>query len=404
MYESDTTSVTRYNATLTADSDFANGQGLGWVPTNNAQEYRLSEIFTNEEGILRVQGLPNGQYIVVETTVPKDVFQAEPFLVTVNASSPQSSFTMPAGSITTPSGSYMTYNILDEELEGYLQLVKIDIETGKPVKIADTAFNLYYIAEDGRETLVEMNDPKSGNAWAKTSTFYTDSNGEMKTPEKLPLGKYRIVEVEGPHGYFNDRQYNVVFELTSDRVYQVSGGSADGMDDYVITESYYNHETLGQIKIRKIGNVLTGYENGQFVYESDNLANATYEIHAQGDIPTPDNQGTLWYADGDLVATVTTAEDGQVDEVRFSPTRTTATYDFLKVTHMARRAKLPSRCRWVLTRSPRCRLPTALYTPTTPTRWCWTGITSTTIWSLQNYHRPHAGRRCCLRLLYYKCR
>ena len=333
MYESDTAVVTRYNATLTADGDFANGQGLGWVPTNNAQEYRLSEIFTNEEGILRVQGLPYGQYIVVETTVPKDVFQAEPFLITVNASSPQSSFTVPAGSITTPSGSYITYNILDEELEGYLQLVKIDIETGKPVKIADTAFNIYYIAEDGRETLVEMNDPKSGNAWAKTSTFYTDSNGEMKTPEKLPLGRYRIVEIEGPRGYFNDRQYNVVFELTSDRVYQVSGGSADGMDDYVITENYYNHETLGQIKIRKIGNVLTGYENGQFVYESDNLANATYEIHAQGDIPTPDNQGTLWYADGDLVATVTTAEDGQVDEVRFSPTRTLATYDFLKVTH-----------------------------------------------------------------------
>ena len=333
MYESDTAVVTRYNATLTADGDFANGQGLGWVPTNNAQEYRLSEIFTNEEGILRVQGLPYGQYIVVETTVPKDVFQAEPFLINVNASSPQSSFTVPAGSITTPSGSYITYNILDEELEGYLQLVKIDIETGKPVKIADTAFNIYYIAEDGRETLVEMNDPKSGNAWAKTSTFYTDSNGEMKTPEKLPLGKYRIVEIEGPRGYFNDRQYNVVFELTSDRVYQVSGGSADGMDDYVITENYYNHETLGQIKIRKIGNVLTGYENGQFVYESDNLANATYEIHAQGDIPTPDNQGTLWYADGDLVATVTTAEDGQVDEVRFSPTRTLATYDFLKVTH-----------------------------------------------------------------------
>ena len=333
MYESDTATVTRYNATLTADCDFSNGQGLGWVPTNNAQEYRLSEIYTNVEGILRVQGLPYGQYIVVETTVPKDVFQAEPFLVTVNASSPQSSFTVPAGSITTPSDSYMTYNILDEELEGYLQLVKIDIETGKPVKIADTTFNLYYITEDGRETLVEMNDPKSGNAWAKTSTFYTDSNGEMKTPEKLPLGRYRIVEIEGPRGYFNDRQYNVVFELTSDRVYQVSGGSADGMDDYVITENYYNHETLGQIKIRKIGNVLTGYENGQFMYETDNLANATYEIRAQDDIPTPDNQGTLWYADGDLVATVTTAEDGQVDEVRFSPTRTTATYDFLKVTH-----------------------------------------------------------------------
>ena len=204
----------------------------------------------------------------------------------------------------------------------------------------------------------------------------------MKTPEKLPLGKYRIVEVEGPHGYFNDRQYNVVFELTSDRVYQVSGGSADGMDDYVITESYYNHETLGQIKIRKIGNVLTGYENGQFVYESDNLANATYEIHAQGDIPTPDNQGTLWYADGDLIATVTTAEDGQVDEVQFGPTRTSATYDFLKVITMARRQS-HHHCRWVPTQFLKCRLLTALSTPTTPTPWCLTGITSTTIWPLR---------------------
>ena len=333
MFESSTDTVNAYNATLTADGDYANGRGNGWMPTDQPAEYRLAEMFTNDEGVFRVEGLPYGQYLVVETTIPKDVFQCDPFIVTVDANSPQSRFTVPAGSVTTPSSDYMTYNILDEELEGYLQLVKIDIETGKPVKIADTAFNLYYIAEGGRETLVEMNDPKSGNAWAKTSTFYTDSNGEMKTPEKLPLGKYRIVEVEGPHGYFNDRQYNVVFELTSDRVYQVSGSSADGMDDYVITENYYNHETLGQIKIRKIGNVLTGYENGQFVYESDNLANATYEIHAQGNIPTPDNQGTLWYADGDLVATVTTAEDGQVDEVRFSPTRTTATYDFLKVTH-----------------------------------------------------------------------
>ena len=333
MFESSTDTVNAYNATLTADGDHANGRGNGWMPTDQPAEYRLAEMFTNDEGVFRVEGLPYGQYLVVETTIPKDVFQCDPFIVTVDANSPQSRFTVPAGSVTTPSSDYMTYNILDEELEGYLQLVKIDIETGKPVKIADTAFNLYYIAEGGRETLVEMNDPKSGNAWAKTSTFYTDSNGEMKTPEKLPLGKYRIVEIEGPRGYFNDRQYNVVFELTSDRVYQVSGGSADGMDDYVITENYYNHETLGQIKIRKIGNVLTGYKNGQFVYETDNLANATYEIHAQGDIPTPDNQGTLWYADGDLVATVTTAEDGQVDEVRFSPTRTTATYDFLKVTH-----------------------------------------------------------------------
>ena len=87
------------------------------------------------------------------------------------------------------------------------------------------------------------------------------------------------------------------------------------------------------LTIRKVGNVLTGYEDGQFIYEQANLAGATYEIRAHGDIATGDRQGTLWYADGDLVATVTTGEEGQVDEVKFSPTRTQATYDFLTVSH-----------------------------------------------------------------------
>ena len=333
MYESDTAAVTRYNATLTADGDFANGQGLGWVPTNNAQEYRLSEIFTNEEGVLRVQGLPYGQYIVVETTVPKDVFQAEPFLINVNASSPQSSFTVPAGSVTTASNNYMTFNVLDEELEGYLQLIKTDTETGKAVKIANTSFALYKLDDKGNKNRISMIDPASGSATKKTDVFYTDADGLMKTPEKLPLGRYLIEELQGPEGYFNDSAYSVEFEIKSDRVWQVVGNATNDMDEYIVTEKYCNHETLGQLTIRKLGNVLTDYQDGQFIYTQDNLAGAVYEIHAAADIATPDRQGTYWYKSGDLVATVTTGAEGQVDEVTFSPTRTQATYDFLKITH-----------------------------------------------------------------------
>lgn len=333
MFESDASLVAEYNASLTEAGDCANGQGDGWVSTGVENEYILSEIFTNEEGVLRITGLPYGQYLVVETTLPKDLFQADPFVVTVDSSAPQSVMCQPDGSVTTPSNSYMTYNVLDEELEGYLQLIKIDAETGKPVKIADTAFQIYKIEEDGTETLLEMPDPDSGSATAKTTTFYTDADGYFKTPEKLPLGRYRVVEVEGPEGFFNDEQYNVVFELTSERVWEVVGNATDDMDDFIITEEYRNHETLGQLTIRKVGNVLTGYENGQFQYEQANLAGATYEIRAHGDIATGDRQGTLWYADGDLVATVTTGEEGQVDEVKFSPTRTPTTYDFLTVSH-----------------------------------------------------------------------
>ena len=290
-------------------------------------------MFTNDEGIFRVEGLPYGQYLVVETTIPKDVFQCDPFIVTVDANSPQSRFTVPAGSVTTASNDYMTFNVLDEELEGYLQLIKTDTETGKAVKIANTAFALYKLDDKGNKTRISMIDPASGSATKKTDVFYTDADGLMKTPEKLPLGRYLIEELQGPEGYYNDSAYSVEFEIKSDRVWQVVGNATNDMDEYIVEEKYCNHETLGQLTIRKLGNVLTDYQDGQFVYTQDNLAGAVYEIHAAADIATPDRQGTYWYKSGDLVATVTTGAEGQVDEVTFSPTRTQATYDFLKISH-----------------------------------------------------------------------
>ena len=45
-----------------------------------------------------------------------------------------------------------------------------------------------------------MIDPDSGDPTVKTDVFYTDENGMMKTPEKLPLGRYLIEELEGPNG------------------------------------------------------------------------------------------------------------------------------------------------------------------------------------------------------------
>ena len=146
-------------------------------------------------------------------------------------------------------------------------------------------------------------------------------------------GRYLIEELQGQKGYYNDPAYSVEFEIKSDRVWQVVGNATNDMDEYIVTEKYCNHETLGQLTIRKLGNVLTDYQDGQFIYTQDNLAGAVYEIHAAADIATPDRQGTYWYKSGDLVATVTTGAEGQVDEVTFSPTRTQATYDFLTVSH-----------------------------------------------------------------------
>ena len=354
MFENDTDLVYAYNATLTEAGDNANGSGLGWVPTGTTNEYRLSEIFTNEEGVFRVTGLPYGQYLVVESTIPKDVFQCDPFGFTVDSTTPQSVMCQPNGSVTEPSNSYLTYNILDEEMEGYLKLIKVDAETGKAVKLANTSFAIYMLHEDGTKERLSMVDPSSGDPTEKTNVFYTDSEGRMKTPEKLPLGRYEVVELEGPNGFFNDEQYSVEFEISSDSAWEVIGNAVNDMDEYILTQEYINHETLGRLTIRKTGPVLTGWEEensdlidplfsgeawpGHFVYEDRPIPYAEYTITANEDIYTQDHQvdadgnRTLWYAKGDVVAVVQTG-DGTSDIVTFAPGRTNSTYDFLSIVH-----------------------------------------------------------------------
>ena len=381
-YEVNADEIVAYNKTLTAAGENKNGKGDGWQPTGSANEYQLAEIFSNDTGNIRVQGLPYGTYLVVETTVPHDLFQAEPFIVTVDPeqdNNPWGAMATPKDSVMTGSDSYQKFTVLDEEIEVYLRITKVDEETGKPVLLPDTAFQIYWLDEqghyrydsNGNPKLVTMTDTVNGHLTKDVDTFYTNSEGILTLPEKLPLGKYRIVEVTGPNGFYNewldsagyengiladdaDGIYYVDFEITTDRIYAATGDkNENGMDTLVIGENYSNHETLGKLTIRKTGEVLAGWktevgaldpwmtgeaEDGNFVYETRPLASAEYTITAAEDIYTQDRQTdnygnrTLWYAKGDVVAVVTTG-DGSADIAAFAPARTKATYDFLSVIH-----------------------------------------------------------------------
>ena len=381
-YEVNADEIAAYNKTLTAAGENKNGKGDGWQPTGSANEYQLAEIFSNDTGNIRVQGLPYGTYLVVETTVPHDLFQAEPFIVTVDPeqdNNPWGAMATPKDSVMTGSDSYQKFTVLDEEIEVYLRITKVDEETGKPVLLPDTAFQIYWLDEqghyrydsNGNPKLVTMTDTVNGHLTKDVDTFYTNSEGILTLPEKLPLGKYRIVEVTGPNGFYNewkdtagyengiladdaDGSFYVDFTITTDRIYQATGDkNENGMDTLVIGEKYSNHETLGKLTIRKTGEVLTGWqsepgsidpwmtgeaESGNFTYETHPLAGAEYTITAAEDIYTQDRQldnygnRTLWYAKGDVVAVVTTG-DGTADTAVFAPARTAATYDFLSVIH-----------------------------------------------------------------------
>ena len=387
-YEVNADQIAAYNATLTAAGDFKNGSGDGWIATGRPNEYQLAEIFSNDTGTIRVQGLPYGQYLVVETTTPKDVFQAEPFIVTIDPtdeSNPQSAMANPKDAVQTPSGSYQKFTVLDEEIEVYLRVTKIDEETGKAVLLKDTAFQIYWMDEQGNHIydengnakLVTMTDTTNPLLPKDVDTFYTDDTGMLVLPEKLPLGHYRLVEVNGPNGFYNewaasavyedghlqiddtgnfaDGSFYVDFSVTTDRVYKATGDdSEDSQDILVIDEDYQNNETLGVLKIRKTGEVLTGWQEdeggtfdpeffgearpGHFVYEDRPIPYAEYTITAAENIYTQDRQTdanenrTLWYAKGDVVAVVRTG-DGTSDIAAFAPGRTNSTYDFLSVIH-----------------------------------------------------------------------
>lgn len=388
IYEVDTDQIAAYNATLTAAGDFKNGSGDGWVATGRPNEYQLAEIFSNDSGTIRVQGLPYGQYLVVETTIPKDVFQAQPFIVDIDPtdeSNPQSAMANPKDAVQISSNSYQKYTVLDEEIEVYLRVTKIDDETGKPVVLPNTAFQIYWMDDQGNHIydeyghakLVTMTDTSNPALPKEIDTFYTDDTGMLALPEKLPLGHYRLVEVNGPNGFYNewaasavyedghlqiddtgrfaDGTYYVDFEVSTERAYKATGDdSEDSQDILVIDEDYRNNETLGVLKIRKTGEVLTGWQEdeggtfdpefsgearpGHFVYEERPIPYAEYTITANEDIYTQDRQTdtngnrTLWYAKGDVVAVVQTG-DGTSDIAAFSPGRTNSTYDFLSVIH-----------------------------------------------------------------------
>lgn len=366
-YEVNADEMAAYNKTLTASGDNKNGKGDGWQPTGRANEYQLAEIFSNDSGNIRVQGLPYGTYLVVETTTPHDLFQAEPFLVSIDPeqdNNPWGAMATPKDSVMKASDSYQKFTVLDEEIEVYLKITKLDTETGKPVLLPNTAFQIYWLddsgnyrLENGKPKLVTMTDTVNGHLTKNVDTFYTNGEGILTLPEKLPLGKYRIVETVGPDGFYNEwadsGNYYVDFDISTDRIYKATGDdNENGMDTLVIGEDYWNEETLGKLTIRKTGNALTGKietndlidpwmtgeADSDFAYTLRPLAGAEYTITAADDIYTQDRQldangsRTLWYAKGDVVAVVTTG-DGSADTAVFAPSRTKSTYDFLSVIH-----------------------------------------------------------------------
>ena len=201
-------------------------------------------------------------------------------------------------------GQTYRYLINNANFESYIKVVKVDAESGKNIPYAGAGFKIF--DPDGNQVTMTFTYPTP----TTIDTFYTDANGQLVTPEKLEYGKgYSLVEVQAPYGYVLDST-PVYFDVAEEN-------SSDEGGITVIKVDKPNMAQKGTVSIEKTGEVfsgvnISGEENAdviyQPVYEAKGLAGAVYEIAAAEDIITPD--GTLRYAKGEVVDTVTTYENG----------------------------------------------------------------------------------------------
>ena len=214
--------------------------------------------------------------------------------------------------ITSAALNYKVYTRLynNAPFKAHLRIIKKSKNTEKTVLKANTKYQIYQVGTDGTEKRVEQSF-FNGNTMIKVGTdeypFVTDASGEVLTAQGLSSGKYRIYEVDSANGlHITTKFIEFVVDSKSDN-YKMEK-DAEGNSFATITLDYVNEDTYGKLKIYKSGEMLSKYENGQFIYEEKPLKGATFEIYAEGNIETQDNQGTNWFDDGELVATIKSGE------------------------------------------------------------------------------------------------
>ena len=259
---------------------------------DNAKDTERDYLTCDENGFAQTKDMPYGIYTVHQVSGWEGSELMSDFDVFISQN-----------------GATYRYLINNAPFNSFIKIVKQDAETGKTIPYAGAGFKIY--DPDGNPVTMTFTYPTSTNI----DVFYTDDEGSLITPEKLPYGRgYSIVEVQAPYGYVLD-ETPIYFDVTQENSIEESGVT-------IIKVNKNNFAQKGTIAVEKTGEVFFGVsvsggidESGnelpiiyQPQYEKRGLPGAVYEVVAAEDIITPD--GTVRNHKGDVVDTIITDENG----------------------------------------------------------------------------------------------
>lgn len=254
----------------------------------NARALERDRLVTDENGYAKTKALPYGVYVLEQIKGAPGYELKGQILFEIDGTE----------DILNPP----PLTLSDRPIRYRLRLMKTDSETGKTITLSGVSFKLR--DETGEFVTQTVSYP----TLQETDTFVTDETGSVTLPETLTWGLYFVEEVTAPKGYLIREEALPVF-VGQD-------GDAPG-ETYQIDVEVPNEPVKGRILLEKKGPQLTGLEvtadaygneAHRPVYEERYLAGAVFELRAAETVTGGD--GTVWFEQGELVETLTTASDG----------------------------------------------------------------------------------------------
>ena len=247
----------------------------------NADKDEKDTIICDEDGFASTKLMPYGVYTVHQTKGWEGREKIKDFDVFIDTDMKEYKFL-----------------INNSNFESYLKVVKLDKETNKQIAYEGAGFEIY--DSNNHRVSMQFTYPEV----TEIHTFYTNSEGYLITPEKLPYGDYTLKEVQAPYGYVLDST-PIPFTIT-----QENSSTDTGVT--VVKVKARDMAQKGVIEITKSGEIFKSVNENEGIYtpiyENSNLANAVFEIYAAEDITTLD--GTIRCYKGEKVDEIITDKNG----------------------------------------------------------------------------------------------